>query len=166
MYENPATGVLDSLLYDQLPLSKPGADPSPIILLAPKVWVGAHVNSFVAFANTTEALEVRQQGRPLTISVMTQAGHIVCSRDFHENENSVLLFDVRRAVRDHLELGPQPVFLTVLARGGASYFAIMAFVKNERTGNFALEHSLSPHYYMSGDQRRVRREALLFDAPA
>ena len=39
-------------------------------------------------------------------------------------------------------------------------FAIVTFVINEETNNMALEHSLSPHYYVSSNLKKVRDEAL------
>lgn len=57
--------------------------------------------------------------------------------------------------------GP-PRLVNVVARGGAAQFAIMTFVVNHRTGAIALEHSLSPHYYVRDHGGRLRREALIF----
>lgn len=158
-YENPRTGVFDSLLYDQLPLSKPGRRASPIILLAPKAWVGGDVNSFVAFANVGSSTASSPQGEPLTISVLSTEGAVLCTEVYDEPTNSALLFDVERALQGH-PASETPELLNVVARGGASMYAIMTFVVNRRTGNFALEHSLSPHYYVTEGLARVRDEAL------
>lgn len=158
--ESPRTGAFNSLLYDQIPVTKPNRTPPPIILVAPKTWAGTSLNSYVAFASTNSTLDSRPQGRPLTVSVLDERGTVLVRKDQELSENSVFLFDVRAAVRERLEMTDVPRFFTVVARGGASSFAIMTFVVNEATGNVALEHSLSPHYYMSGDQRRVRDEAL------
>jgi hypothetical protein len=54
----------------------------------------------------------------------------------------------------------------VVARGGASNYAIMGFITNDVTGSCALEHSLSPHYYFNGDRARVRAEAMRFSGGA
>ncbi|MGI8509601.1 MAG: hypothetical protein ACR2MQ_09775 [Gemmatimonadaceae bacterium] len=159
-YENPRTGVFDSLLYDQLPIGKPGRRASPIILIAPKAWVGRDVNSLVAFANVGGAVVPTAQGQPLTISVLSSGGEVLSSNVFEEPENSALLFDVRAALRGHLSDAETPKMVNVVARGGASMYAIMTFVINKRTGNFALEHSLSPHYYVTDGLARVRDEAL------
>lgn len=165
-YENPLTGVFDSLLYDQLPIGKPGRRASPIILIAPKAWVGRHVNSLVAFANVGGSSVPTVQAQPLVISVLSSTGEVLSSEVFEEPENSALLFDVRAALRGHLSDAETPKMVNVVARGGASMYAIMTFVINKRTGNFALEHSLSPHYYVTDGLARVRDEALSFPIPA
>ena len=136
------------------------------MLLAPKVWIGRHTNAFVAFANTNAQLESHEQSRPMHIQVVDQQGRVVYAGDHSKPENSTLLFDVRTAIEGRIALADEPVFFTVVAKGGASHYAIMTFIVNEATGNFALEHSLSPHYYMTGDQARVRQEALVLPAPA
>lgn len=162
MYQNRRTGVFDSLLYDQIPPPRRDRKPSPIVVIAPKAWVGERFNSYVTFSNSTDAIEPRRQAVPLQVSVLDEQGTILASREYEEFENSVLLFDVREAICGRIALTRTPRFFNVVARGGASSYAIMTFVSNDETGNFALEHSLSPHYYMSGDFARVRSEALVF----
>jgi hypothetical protein len=164
MYHVRATGVFDSLLYDQFPVAAPSEKkpPSPIVLIAPKVWVGRDHTSFVTFSNTSGGLELRQQAVPLTISVLSGNGRVVATRQVTENENSTLVVDARAMIEGHVPLRADPELFTVVARGGASFYAIVTFVQNTVTGNFAVEHSLSPHYYMNGDMGRMRREALEF----
>jgi hypothetical protein len=162
IYENSKTGAVGSLLYDQSPVLKPGAKTSPIVVLAPKIWVGRTVNSYVAFASTNSALESGTQSRALEVNILNQQGEIVYTNKYTLQENSTFLFDVRAAVADKIELVDAPTFLTVVAKGGAGLFAIMTFAVNDISGNFALEHSLPPDYYTSGDRQRVRIEALEF----
>lgn len=165
-YENPRTGVFDSLLYDQLPLVKAGRRASPIILLAPKAWVSTDVNSFVAFANVGASATAEPQAEPLVISVLSKTGEVLSTDTYDEPQNSALLFDVRAALRGMLGDSDTPELVNVVARGGASMYAIMTFVVNRATGNFALEHSLSPHYYVTDGLARVRTEALSTLQPA
>jgi len=159
-YENHRTGVFDSLLYDQLPLVKPGRRASPIILLAPKAWISADVNSFVAFANVGASAAAEPQAVPLVVSILSTDGEVLSTDTYDEPQNSALLFDVRGALRGKLGNSDAPQLVNVVARGGASMYAIMTFVVNQITGNFALEHSLSPHYYVTEGLARVRTEAL------
>jgi hypothetical protein len=164
IYENLQTGAVSSLLYDQSPIPRVGSRSSPIVLLAPKIWLGKTLNSFVAFASTNSTLQPGVQARPLKITVLTQKGEIICANEYPLMENSTFLFDVKEAVSEKMEITDAPVLLTIVAKGGASSFAIMTFAINESTGNFALEHSLPPDYYISGDRQRVRLEALEFGA--
>ena len=159
-YENARTGVFDSLLYDQLPLVKPGRRASPIVLLAPKAWISADVNSYVAFSNVGASEEVVSQAEPLVVSVLATSGEVLCTQTYDEPQNSVLLFDVRAALAGRRCHSGRPELVNVVARGGSSMYAIMTFVINQATGNFALEHSLSPHYYVTEGLPRVRAEAL------
>ncbi|HEV2643618.1 MAG TPA: hypothetical protein VGT98_12960 [Candidatus Elarobacter sp.] len=165
-YENVRTGVFDSLLYDQLPIVKPGRRASPIILLAPKAWVGRDLNSFVAFANVGAPGESSMQSEPLVISVLRTTGELLTTQVIEEPVNSALLFDVHAALGDDPLVAGAPTLVNVVARGGASKYAIMTFVVNHATGNFALEHSLSPHYYVTDGLARVRSEALSTLIPA
>jgi hypothetical protein len=52
--------------------------------------------------------------------------------------------------------------ITVVARGDGISCVLLTFIHNKKTDALALEHSLSPHYYMTGDFSRVRKEAFLF----
>jgi hypothetical protein len=161
-FENPSTGVSGSVLYDHLPLITTSKKFSPIVLLAPKVWVGSHFNSFVAFASSNSSTHSAKQSVPLTVTILDQEGHQIGADTFDLMENSVFLFNVKKALAGKVELGPRPRFFNVVAKGGASSFVIVTFVINEETGNFALEHSLSPHYYAAEGLPRVRNEALRF----
>ncbi len=166
IYENATTGAASSLLYDQSPVLHEGAKTSPIVLLAPKIWVGRKVNSFVTFASTNSMLEASKQSRPLRVTVLNQNGDAVWSDENVLQDNSTFLFDVRKAISQTVEVPEAPAFFNVVAKGGSGLFAIMTFAKNDETGNFALEHSLPPDYYVSGDRHRIRAEALEFGGVA
>jgi hypothetical protein len=51
--------------------------------------------------------------------------------------------------------------ITILARGNSANCVLLTYIHNIKTNAIALEHSLSPHYYMTGDFARVRKEAFL-----
>ncbi len=160
IYTDKKTGKFTHLLYDQRPYRRPTDHASPIVVLAPKMWVGRDVNSYLLFANTWDTAEVRNQEQPLVITVLTPSGKILYTEERRERFNSTWIFDVKKAIRDKFELTDQPLFLNAVVRGGASGYAITAFMKNEKTGNLSLEHSLPPPYYLSGGMESVRREAL------
>jgi hypothetical protein len=60
IYERPGSGTFTTLLYDQLPLPRTGADASPIVLLAPKAWVSTELSEDVPLA-----VEVAAGGSPV-----------------------------------------------------------------------------------------------------
>jgi len=150
-------GFSTGLLYDQLPCSAPGRPLAPIVLLAPKAWVSDAINTYVVFCSIGAPVE-----QELEIRLLDTQGDTVGVVEATIPVNSVYVLDVRSNVPADLLSGPRPAFCTVVARGGESQFVILTFVKNEIADTMALEHSLSPHYYVTGSLDRVRREALVF----
>lgn len=159
IYEIPARKTFTTLLYDQLPLPRPGADAPPIVLLAPKAWVSTEVACSVVFATSGADDGLGYQRRPLEITVLDEQGTVVAREERAVRHHDVVIFDVRAAVEGRVPLRRAPTFFDVVARGGAGSFAILTFLVNETTGGCAVEHSLSPHYYVSRLER-VREEAL------
>lgn len=137
-YEIGAGGRTTSLIYDQLPVAS--GKTNSILLLSPKAWVSHDVDTFICVANV---------GNPRSDSL-----------DLAQNGSH--LIDVKRELQGRFELSRQPKMLTVVARGATVGAVILTFLVNRKTQAVALEHSLSPHYYMNGDFSRVRREAFLF----
>src|SRR5690606_21090557 len=125
--------------------------------------VSRTVNSYVVFCNTLGDPDRREQAEPMVVSVLSQEGEMLHTAAYELKMNDTWIFDVRQAVSDRMALTDEPVFLNVVARGGASLYVIMTMVCNERSGNMAIEHSLSPHYYVPQSPReRLRQEALAF----
>jgi hypothetical protein len=160
IYTDQKTGKFTHLLYDQRPYRRPTDNASAIIVLAPKMWVSREVNSYLLFANTWDTAEVRDQEQPLVVTILTPSGRILYTEERPQRFNSAWIFDVKKAIHGKLELTDRPQFLNAVVRGGASGYAITSFMKNEKTGNLSLEHSLPPPYYLSGAMENVRREAL------
>jgi hypothetical protein len=159
---NPRTGYSSSLIYDQHPVPIPGAPVSPIILLAPKVWVSNDLNTLISFASASSSPGQGAEDVPLEVHVLGQDGEVISSSVRAKLKNSVWIVDVKELLEGRLRMSSEPRFLTVAARGGAGLYAITTFIINEAAGTFALEHSLPPQYYMDGDRSRVRREAVRF----
>lgn len=160
IYSNPQSGKFTSLIYDQLPLLPANARPSPIILLAPKIWVSRQVNSFVVFANGWDTLEPARQPEPLVLTLLDEKGQTVLQQEQVLWRNDSWIFDAREALKTCRPVTENAQFYTLVARGGASTYAILTFIMNSDTGNLALEHSLAPAYYLTGALARVRNEAL------
>jgi hypothetical protein len=100
------------------------------------------------------------QARELQIHVLDGSGASLAEETVSLPENSCYVFDVRKGLAGKARLEEDPKLFNVVARGGAASFAVVTFVINEKTGNMAVEHSLSPHYYVSTGLARVRAEAL------
>lgn len=158
-YENPHTGFFSCLLYDQWPLPVLSKVASPIVLLAPKLWLSSQLNTLVCFASTSTSRRVEAEEVPLEISVLSQDGGLVYRQSHEKKRNSTWVFNARQRIGHLFNLGQKPLFFTLAARGGSGSYAITTFIVNEQSGCFALEHSLPPFYYMDGDRARVRREA-------
>lgn len=150
-----------SLAYDQMPVVL-GAKAKPIVLLAPKVWVSNDVNTFISFANVDNGHFDRVAETPWEITFLAQNGKRLHILTLGLKQNGCYVLDVKSALSGHVEFTDQLQMLNIVARGDGVWCVILTFVQNQRTGALALEHSLSPHYYMDGDFARVRKEAFLF----
>ncbi len=149
------------LVYDQLPAYV--ENPKTILLLAPKVWLSDDFNTILTFANSSDLHEGRTTTKPWKIDFMGKDGSII--RTIHREliQNDVYQLDVKAELQGYLKITEKLEMITVVARGQATGCVILTFIKNEKTGALALEHSLSPHYYMNGNFDRVRSEAFLFN---
>ena len=164
VFHNRKGSGYSPLLYDQLPVSPAKNRPSPIILLAPKTWFGRHTNTFILFSSADGSLSTDFQAEPMRIMFFLPSGEKIHEEIRTLRRNGVSVLDVRAALAGKLVIAEDPVFLNVVAKGGASTFAIMTLIRDDRTGHIAFEHSLSPHYYVSGNLREIRKEALEFPA--
>jgi hypothetical protein len=148
------------LVYDQLPAYVEKL--KTILLLAPKVWISTDFNTIISFANSND-LEVIPAKNSWVIDFLAQDGSIIRSirRDFIQND--VYQLNVKSELLGYIKITDKLEMISVVARGESVGCVILTFIKNERTGALALEHSLSPHYYINGDFDRVRAEAFLFN---
>ncbi|MFN2601577.1 MAG: hypothetical protein ABR582_02345 [Gemmatimonadaceae bacterium] len=165
-YTNSRTGFCSSLLYDQRPVPIAGRRMSPIVLLAPKVWLSRDINTLISFSSWSIPPCSGTEEAPLQISVLSPAGESVAVITRAKLKNSGWILDLGHALANSGSLKIKPEFFSVVARGGAGQYAIMTFVINNATGSFALEHSLPPNYYMDGDLKRVRDEGARFTEAA
>jgi hypothetical protein len=159
IYETASGGRTTSLLYDQLPI--PSGKINSILLLSPKVWVSHDVDTFICVANVGSPRADGPAGSSWQIEFLEQSGARIHALSLDLAQNGSHLIDVKRELQDRLVLTEQPTMLTVVARGATVGAVILTFLVNRKTQAVALEHSLSPHYYMNGDFARVRREAFL-----
>ncbi len=149
------------LLYDQLPVPRPGKAASPIVLLAPKAWCSVDVNTYISFASSG-----RGGRQSMVITILDRAGEILHQQTRETPTTGNDLLDVRACLPASYAESKSPRFVNVVARGGEAAFAILTFVVNQRTDSVALEHSLSPHYYVRAIRDPLRRNALQFsEAP-
>jgi hypothetical protein len=160
IYESRADGRTTSLLYDQMPV--PGTTKTnSILLLAPKVWLSAEVDTFIALANVGSYSSGRSGGSSWQVDFLGQNGEQVHSMAVDLVQNASHVIDVKQVLAGRFAVTEELKMLTVVARGETGLCAILTFLRNRKTRALALEHSLSPHYYMDGDFARVRREAFL-----
>lgn len=163
VYEQKDEGVrTTSLVYDQMPIVGTNAKPKPILLLAPKVWVSNDVNTFISFANVDDSGVDQVAKNPWEITFLRQNGDRLITLELNREQNDNYVMDVKSVLAKHIELTDQLQMLNVVARVNGVSCVILTFVQNQKTGALALEHSLSPHYYMNGDFVRVRNEAFVF----
>jgi len=163
IYEGRQDGRTTSLLYDQMPVVGAMPKANSILLLAPKVWVSTDIDTFITLANVGSYASGSSAGSRWRIDFLAQSGETIHSLSAQLIQNGSHVIDVKEALGGRLELTGEPRMLTVVARGETAQCAILTFVRNRRTRALALEHSLSPHYYLNGDFARVRKEAFMLD---
>lgn len=161
VYSKRGSARTTSLAYDQMPVFSK-ANAKPIVLLAPKVWVSNDVNTFISFTNVDNGHFDRVAENPWEITFLGQNGKRLHALTLGLKQNGCYVLDVKSALSGHVEFTDQLQMLNIVARGDGVWCVILTFVQNQRTGALALEHSLSPHYYMDGDFARVRKEAFMF----
>jgi hypothetical protein len=155
IYEHAATGRPCSVLFDQMPALPPNKRPSPIILLAPKLWLGPDRNTFLIAAGYQERGDAPS---PLDVFLFDAAGQLVGGRTFAESHNRGRAIDCRELLAQ--SVGTETKLYTALGRGGCGSYTFLSLSHDARTATSMVEHSLSPHYYISGD-RTAMRDAVL-----
>jgi hypothetical protein len=150
-----------SVVYDQLPvILSESAKPRSILLLASKVWLSSTLNTYISFANQTPFLTTTNVG--WDISIFDCSGSLVKKIHLSSSENDVYILSVKDILKKTVPFSNNKEMYTLVARGEVISSVLLTFLKNELTGNIAIEHSLSPHYYMDGDFSKVRKEAFIF----
>lgn len=157
--ENPSRRA--SVVYDQLPvISGALAKPRPILLLASKIWTSSKLNTYISFTNFTP----NQSSKNTTwnISLLDCSGTLIREFLLSNPENSAMILSVKDILGEGVLFLDDIKMYTLVARGDAVSSVLLTFLKDETSESFAVEHSLSPHYYINGDFSRVRKEAFIF----
>jgi hypothetical protein len=157
-YLHRAGGVQAHLLYDQQPLKAAGATAAPVVLMMPKIWIGAHVNTYLLASNAALSPSPKQHSAPVQFSVLDGEGRTVCEWQHTFFYNHAMAFDLRRRIAQHRPLTEAPQFFNLVGRGGSSTFVFFAVIRNTKSNHFAIEHSLPPLYYMDGAMAAVRAQ--------
>jgi len=138
-----------SVVYDQLP-----------VILSESAKPRSILNTYISFANQTPFLTTTNVG--WDISIFDCSGSLVKKIHLSSSENDVYILSVKDILKKTVPFSNNKEMYTLVARGELISSVLLTFLKNELTGNIAIEHSLSPHYYMDGDFSKVRKEAFIF----
>lgn len=154
-----------SVVYDQLPvISSELAKPRPILLLASKVWLSSKLNTYITFANSTP--NKSEEKVIWDISLFDCSGSLVQEFQLKSSENDAHILNVKDILKKTAPFSKEIEMYTLVSRGEVVSSVLLTFLKDETQGNIAVEHSLSPHYYINGDFSRVREEAFIFQKGA
>lgn len=153
--------VTTALVYDQMPIVGEKAKPKPILLLAPKVWISNDVNTLISFSNVDSRCFNDIMEYQWEIIFLRQNGERIHKLAINIKQNENYILNVKNTLEGRIKLTDHLQMISVVARGEGVSCAILTFLQNKKTGALALEHSLSPHYYMNGDFVRVRNEAFI-----
>lgn len=162
-YSQPEKGALVFLIYDQLPLQSPGRTPSPIVLIASKVWISSTTNTYIVFSNASNLQpQKKKMSVPLCIAALDLQGRILKEKNFYPYFNDTLIVDVKDFLKDVITISDSLQHISFVAKGGESTFAIFSLIECEKPYSLAIEHSLAPSYYSSGHIPNIRKGALSF----
>ena len=146
-----------SLLFDQMPVAEKATP--PVVLIAPKIWLSPETEVYLVMATRSEA---PQEGlRGLKLGLFDENGSCAHSWETTEVRNSANVLPIRKIFKD-LDLSGR-AFFNLFGFGNSSSTVLYTIIQDRKTGNLAIEHSLSPHYYFSGDRARVRRDVEGYD---
>lgn len=148
-----------SLLYDQMPI--PSTSGTPIVLLAPKIWLRPGTEVFLIVANRSNSTDT--QTRDLKFGLYSTQGHCLTTWACEEIRNSVKIFAIHDIIEKQTPQAKSGQFFNIFGYGGSSAYVLYTIIKDKATGNMAVEHSLSPHYYFSGDRSQVRQDVVSFE---
>jgi hypothetical protein len=155
IYDHRATAHMCSVLFDQMPALAPRKPPSPVILLAPKLWLGPERTTHLMVAGYRE-----RDGADSSLDIMLfdADGQLLTSRTFPETHNRGMAVDCRALLGEGA--ATETRLYTALGRGGCGSYTFLSLSHDARSGTSMVEHSLSPHYYISGDRVAMRNAVL------
>ena len=168
MYTDNKHHKYATVLYDQFPdiPNLPSNDKKihPIILMAPKIWVSTNINTYVLLSCINEDALDAKKTYPFKVDILNEQGEILVTKNLNSyNENTVI--DVKALLNNTIVLSQEVTFFTLVAKGGGNGSTVInTLIQNTKTSSLALEHSLYPAYYSSGNRGRIRKDALNFDA--
>jgi len=148
-----------SVLFDQLPLFEQPRP--PIILLAPKIWLNQETEVYLVVSNRTNPSHGINSR--LQFGVFSFDGECIAEWEETETTNSARVYPLHHIFKTTIPEDKTQNFYNVFGFGGSSSYVIYTIVKDKRSGNLAVEHSLSPHYYFNGDRIRARQDVLNFN---
>lgn len=161
IYSDKVNQKISTVLYDSFPqITNQGKH--PIVLLAPKIWVSKEINTYVIITNINENAFTKNEFFPFQFDLLNENGDIIVS-DKITIYNSTYVIDIRKILSDEINLTETLLFFTLVAKGGGDASCVInTLIKNDLTSSMAVEHSLYPAYYMSGNRDRLREESLIF----
>ncbi|RYZ89722.1 MAG: hypothetical protein EOP04_06045 [Proteobacteria bacterium] len=161
-YRNDKSKKICTVLYDQIPVPISGKTNPAIVIMAPKVWIGQDTNTFLLFNGLASSSHLTTD-QALELFVFSSDGKVIAKTNILKTVNATNSIDLRDVLeRSGVKIDSQGKYYTVFGRGGAATYSILTILKNEKSGNLATEHTLSPHYYMSGDRALMRNDVIAF----
>lgn len=161
VYKNTAENKLCTVLYDEFPIYFPKQGViNPIVLLAHKIWLSKSLNTVVVLTNVNVNELSSDSKNFFKVSLLNSRGQVVLNKQVHVYNETVVL-DLKEDVNKLIKLNEEPLLFSLVAKGGGDGCCVINTVMiNENSKSLAVEHSLPPYYYVTGDRERIRSEAL------
>jgi len=152
-----------TILYDQFPNIVNLPKINPIVLLAPKIWLSTTINTYILITSINENNLDPSQRYPFKIHILNEEGNIILTCNIDAYNRSVLL-DIKALLSKKVSIDEKISFFTLVAKGGGNGATVIStLIQNLETNSLALEHSLNPGYYSSGNRTKIRKDALNFE---
>lgn len=137
------------VIFDAFPHFENKKSYNPITLLAHKCWVSSEVDCAIYFCNINSGVEYKtKSSKPLVISILSEAGEVVAKHEAEIWLNSIYKFEVKKHLPQSILLDKNLKFFNAIAAGHDAQFSIFTVLRNNVSGALAMEHSLSPYYYL------------------
>lgn len=156
------SGTFATVVYDHFPPAKTRIEQSaPVVLIAHKIWLSKSMTSMLMISSVNELLCGEEVDEPeFVVKLFTPAGQLLEERIVKVYNGSITLnvksdFNVNHDFEESPEL-----FLLTAKGGGMGSYVLNTLLRDERSHTMAIEHSLYPGYYCSGNPAKVRLGAL------
>ena len=132
-----------------------------IVLLNYKCWVNKDIDAFILISNIAKYEQQTLNTEPIEILVLSENGNVIYTHKAKIYFNSSYIFSVKEHLQDFMKFSEDMSFFNVVAKMNNALYSIATLIKNQKSANMAIEHSLAPYYYLETKKMSIIRESAL-----